>query len=66
MTTKGTTTNTSNVSTQTPTFTDIEARLSALEEKAHTPCVDSLEERVVALEAKIDNLIFKLSKKMTL
>lgn len=45
---------------------EVEARIKALEEKAHVPCGGGSEEKIAALEAKVDDLIFKLSKKMSL
>ena len=48
---------------------EVEARLKALEDKAHTPCgngAGNTEERLAAVEAKLDDLIYKLSRKMTL
>lgn len=42
---------------------EVEARLQALEEKAHTPCGGGSDsERVAALEAKIDALIEILNR----
>tara|TARA_B100002019_G_scaffold270375_1_gene263915 strand:- start:377 stop:586 length:210 start_codon:yes stop_codon:yes gene_type:complete len=48
---------------------EVEARLKALEEKAHTPCgggAASDGDRLAALEAKVDDLIYRLEKKMKL
>lgn len=46
---------------------EVESRLQALESKAHTPCGSGGDsERIAALEAKVDDLIARLSKKMSL
>jgi len=46
---------------------EVETRLKALEEKAHSPCGGGTnDERLAALEAKVDDLISRLSKKITL
>jgi len=46
----------------------IESRLQALEEKSHSPCGgtnSSLEERLSELEKKIDDMVARLSKKIS-
>lgn len=47
---------------------EVEERLQALEEKVNTPNNgENLDEdRLAAVEAKLDDLIFRLSKKMSL
>ena len=48
---------------------EVDARLNALEEKVNSPSgeiVGSSDERITALEKKLDDLIYKLSTKMTL
>ena len=48
---------------------EVDARLKALEEKVNSPSgesVGSSDERITALEKKLDDLIYKLSTKMTL
>ena len=67
MPTKGTTTKSASGASMSQYDVEVEARLKALESKAHTPCggagVD--EDRLAALEAKVDDLIDRLSKKMS-
>jgi|TARA_R100000030_G_scaffold2211_1_gene1815 hypothetical protein len=36
---------------------EVEARLRSLEAKAHTPCGGSSDDRIAALEAKVDALV---------
>jgi hypothetical protein len=45
---------------------EVEARLQALESQAHSKCDGGGDsERIAALEAKVDDLIARLSKKMS-
>tara|TARA_A100001201_G_scaffold123059_1_gene106932 strand:- start:2913 stop:3116 length:204 start_codon:yes stop_codon:yes gene_type:complete len=45
---------------------EVEARLKALESQAHSKCDGGGDsERIAALEAKVDDLIARLSKKMS-
>ena len=63
MATKGTAAKSTSGASISP---EVEARLSALEEQAHTPCGGgSDDERIAALEAKVDDLIGRLSKKIS-
>ena len=39
---------------------EVEARLQALEAKAHTPCGGGSDERLKALEARFDDLLARL------
>ena len=48
---------------------EVEARLQALESKTHSKCDGGSSadgDRLAALEAKVDDLIYSLSKKMKL
>ena len=44
---------------------EVEGRLQALEEKAHTPCGGGDAERIAALEARIDDLEARLARKIS-
>ena len=44
---------------------EVEARLKALEAKAHSKCGGGDSERIAALEAKVDDLIKRLAKQMS-
>jgi len=63
MANKGTTTRSSSV-VATSQNNEIEARLQALEEKAHTPCGGGStdEERIAALESRIEEVVEALKR----
>ena len=64
---KGSTSKSSSGATLSQLSAEVESRLQALEAQSHTPCGGGSDnERIAALEAKVDDLINKLSKKMTL
>ena len=66
MATKGTAAKTVNSAVTSQQDLNVEARLKALEAKAHTPCGGGGDEgKIAELEAKVDDLIARLSKKMS-
>ena len=69
MSTKGTAAKSASGAAMSKYDVEVEARLQALESKAHSKCdggssADS--DGLAALEAKVDDLIYRLSKKMKL
>ena len=66
MATKGTAAKSSSGAAMSQYDVEVEARLQALEAKAHTPCGGGGNEgKIAELEAKVDDLIARLSKKMS-
>ena len=66
MATKGTAAKSTSGAAMSQYDVEVEARLQALESQAHTPCGGgSDDERIAALEAKVDDLIGRLSKKIS-
>jgi len=69
MTTKGTASKSVSGMSMSQYDIEVEKRLQALEAQAHTPCggdAATSEKRIAELEAKLDDLIYKLGKKMSL
>ena len=65
MATKGTAAKSASGASMSKYDVEVEARLQALEEKAHTPCGGGSDaERIAALEAKVDDLIERLGRKI--
>jgi hypothetical protein len=66
MASKGTAAKSSSGASMSQYDVEVEARLQALEEKAHTPCGGGSDAgKIAELEAKVDDLIARLSKKMS-
>ena len=67
MATKGTAAKSTSGAAMSQYDVEVEARLQALESQAHTPCggAGADGDRLAALEAKVDDLIARLSKKMS-
>jgi len=66
MASKGTAAKSSSGASMSQYDVEVEARLQALEAKAHTPCGGGSDEgKIAELEAKVDDLIARLSKKMS-
>ena len=65
MATKGTAAKTVSSAVTSQQDSNVEARLKALEAKAHTPCNGGGDaDRIAALEAKVDALIKQINKKI--
>jgi len=62
---RSTVSSTSSSDSSSVDLSGIEERLQALESQAHTPCGGSDSDRIAALEARIDDLVAKLSKKIS-
>jgi len=67
MSTKGTAAKSASGAPMSKYDVEVEARLQALEEKAHTPCGGGGgdAERIAALEARIDDLEARLARKIS-
>ena len=66
MASKGTAAKSSSGAAMSQYDVEVEARLQALESKAHTPCGGGSDDgKIAELEAKVDDLIARLSKKMS-
>ena len=66
MASKGTAAKSSSGASMSQYDVEVEARLQALEEKTHTPCGGGSDAgKIAELEAKVDDLIARLSKKMS-
>ena len=69
MSTKGTAAKSASGASMSKYDVEVEGRLKALEAKAHEKCdggSSSDGDRLAALEAKVDDLIYRLEKKMKL
>ena len=69
MSTKGTAAKSASGAAMSKYDVEVEARLQALESKAHSKCDGGSSadgDGLAALEAKVDDLIYRLSKKMKL
>jgi len=64
MATKGTAAKTVSSAVTSQQDLNVEARLKALEAKAHTPCGGGDADRIAALEEKVDSLIKQINKKI--
>ena len=66
MASKGTAAKSSSGASMSQYDVEVEQRLQALEAQAHTPCGGgSNDERIAALEARLDDLEARLSRKMS-
>jgi len=69
MSTKGTASKSATSASISKYDVEVESRLKALEEKLQSPegeIVSTVEERIAVIEKRLDDLIYKLSIKMTL